>query len=187
MKRTRKPLFHRLLFSLMAASLAGCAFFTPSKEPPHTVDQVDLEAYMGRWYEIASFPNWFQKGCVCTTADYRMASGYVEVINTCRRNSPESPQDKASAKAFPVEGSGNARLKVQFQWPFKGDYWIIHVDEDYRHAVVGHPKRKYLWILARAPAITSEAFHRLVSVARDKGYPVERLRMTSQSCFENAP
>jgi apolipoprotein D and lipocalin family protein len=171
----------------MLLSLCGAVGASAAKTPDrsgHTVPQVDLERYMGKWYEIASFPNWFQRGCCCTTAEYRMSGDAVEVTNTCRKGSPAGSLDVASGRAYTVEGSGNAQLKVQFLWPFKGDYWIIALGDHYEVAVVGHPRRKYLWILSRSPQLEEDVFQGLVALAHAKGYDVDRLRKTDQSCHE---
>ena len=174
------------MLALLAAALtliiSGCVFFWRGEYPDHTVDSVDLSRYMGRWYEIASFPNWFQKGCLCTTADYALADGHVTVINSCRRGSPLGKLDVATGKAYVVPDTNNAQLRVQFQWPFKGDYWVIALDENYQYAMVGHPQKKYLWILSRSPIMDDATYARLVGIAAAKGYDVSRLQKTDQTC-----
>ena len=88
-----------------------------------TVPNVDLNKYAGKWYEIASYPQRFQKGCHCTTAEYTLSEkGYVIVENRCNRNSVTGKESYIKGKAFVEEGSGNAKLKVQFFWPFKAKY-----------------------------------------------------------------
>ncbi len=86
-------------------------------------------------------------------------------------------------KAFPVPGSSNAKLKVQFQWPFRGDYWIIALDEDYTHALVGTPDRQNLWVLGRSPFMAPTLYQNLVHLAQQKGFDIDHLHMTNQSCF----
>lgn len=151
--------------------------------PLQTVPKVDLMKYMGTWYEISSFPQRFQKGCRCTTAAYSMTDkGSVLVLNRCRKDSASGKLSQARGKAFVVEGSGNAKLKVQFFWPFRGDYWIIDLAEDYSYAVVGAPDRDYLWILARTPRMDEALYERLVTRCADKGFDTSRLRRTDQAC-----
>lgn len=82
-----------------------------------------------------------------------------------------------------MPGSHNAKLKVQFQWPFRGDYWILTVAEDYTHALVGTPDRQYLWILSRSPFMAPTLYQNLVNLARQKGFDTEHLHLTDQSCF----
>ncbi len=148
----------------------------------HSVAGVDLARYSGLWYEIASLPARFQEGCVCSTAEYRVIGDYVEVTNSCRQESPQGKLRRVTGKARPVPGSNNSRLKVTFFWPFSGDYWIVGLDPDYRWAMVGHPQRKYLWILSRQPELDEKTFVALLERARVLGYPVERLRRSDQSC-----
>lgn len=170
---------------LLASLFLACTAFAPAAEdkPLATVPSVDLQRYMGLWYEIASFPQRFQKGCHCTTAEYSMTDkGYVRVVNTCRKDSAEGKVKAANGKAFVVEGSGNAKLKVQFFWPFRGDYWIIDLAADYSHAVVGDPSRKYLWILARTPKMDETLYREIVSRIAAKGFDVAKLVLQDQSC-----
>ena len=140
-----------MLLVLLAMPLA--AGETAEDAPLRTVAGVDLDRYLGTWYEIASYPAWFQKGCTGSTATYSLQTdGRIRVVNQCFRKSLDGPRKTSTGKAVVVDGSSNAKLKVWFFWPFKGDYWIIDLDPDYRWAVVGVPSRKYLWILSRTPA-----------------------------------
>jgi apolipoprotein D and lipocalin family protein len=144
-----------------------------------TVMKVDLERYLGRWYEIGSFPMFFQRNCVAdTTAEYspREAGGIV-VLNRCRTTDGFI---EAEGKAVVVPESGNARLKVSFFWPFSSDYWIVGLDDDYRWAVVGNPSRKYLWILSRTPVLPVVELEKARAAAVAQGYDLARLRMTVQ-------
>jgi len=150
-----------------------------------TVQSVDLNRYIGKWYEIASFPQSFQKGCNCTTAEYSLTDdNYIRVINSCRKDSPDGKLKTANGKAFIVDGSNNSKLKVQFFWPFKGDYWIIDLDNDYNYAVVGHPSRKYLWILSRTPQMDDVLYDSIVKRAEAKGFDISKLQITNQSCID---
>jgi apolipoprotein D and lipocalin family protein len=173
-----------ILFAAIAPMfLANSGYaFVKNEQTDHTVPQVDLQRYMGRWYEIASFPNWFQKGCHCTIAEYKLSGNGVLIRNSCRKGSSQGELKIAGGKAFAVPGSNNSQLKVQFQWPFWGHYWIIALDENYEYAVVGHPKRKYLWVLSRNPLMGEETYRKLEEIARAKGYDVNRLKKTDQSC-----
>jgi apolipoprotein D and lipocalin family protein len=149
-----------------------------------TVPQVDLERYAGTWYEIAAFPQRFQKGCTGTTATYTMhPKGYVRVENQCFKDSLNGPEKKISGKAFPVEGSGNSKLKVQFFWPFKADYWIVDLDPNYEWAVVSHPSKKYLWILNRTPVMEGALYGEILSRLEARGFDLSKLKMTNQMEF----
>lgn len=156
-----------------------------NKLPPvETVKEVDIARYMGKWFEIAAFPQRFQKGCHCTTAEYELsAKGTVRVVNVCRRGGPDGKISRARGKAWVVPGSGNARLKVQFFWPFKGNYWIIDLADDYGYAVVGDPTRKYLWILSRTPRMDPALYDEIVRRVEAQGFDTTKLVKADQSCF----
>jgi apolipoprotein D and lipocalin family protein len=167
------------LLVLPAIFWMGCS----STAPLDTVEKIDLQSYMGRWYEIASFPNRFQKGCQCTTAEYELSeNGYVKVINKCRKDSITGKLSEANGKAFVVNGSNNTKLKVQFFWPFRGDYYIIDIAPDYNYAVVGNPSRKYLWILSRTPVMDDSLYKSLADRAKGKGFDITKLVKTNQDC-----
>lgn len=169
----------RILALMMMVGLFSCSRDTV---PLKTVAQVDLQKYAGTWYEIALLPQRFEKGCHCTTATYTVKDDYVEVLNRCRKDSPEGKEKKIKGKAFVVEHSGSAKLKVQFFWPFKGDYWIIALADDYSYAMVGAPNREYLWILSRTPKMDQATYDKLVAQAKAQGFPVDQLIKTDQSC-----
>ena len=146
-----------------------------------TVPNVDLNKYIGKWYEIASYPQRFQKGCQCTTAEYSLSEkGYVIVENRCNKDSVNGKQSYIKGKAFIEKGSGNSKLKVQFFWPFKGKYWIIDLADDYSYAVVSHPNKKYLWILSRTPVMDNATYQQILSRLREKGFDLTKLQVTKQ-------
>ena len=173
---------------LLIICAAGMGFMACSGGPPpkdHSVDRVNLVRYMGRWYEIASYEPWFQKGCFCTTADYGlMRDGTVAVTNICCKGSPVGEKDIALGTAKVVRGSRGSRLKVSFQWPFEGDYWIVGLDPEYQWALVGHPHKKYLWVLSRQPAMDDALYESLKAKAKALGYDVSRLKKTVQTCWK---
>lgn len=160
-------------------SLAGCA----SRSDLPTVAAVDLDRYQGRWYEIARVPNSFQRHCAGdVTAEYTaQPDGSIRVVNRCVREDGSSEQAVAKAKA--VRGSRNAKLRVNFGIPFAtGDYWILALDErDYQWSLVGHPSRKYLWILSRTPTMDDALYKRIVARAVALGYDAGQIERTPQN------
>lgn len=169
--------------ALLTGAAAFVAFKKPENKPLATVPYVDLQKYTGTWYEIASFPQRFQKGCHCSKAEYKLhPEGYVEVSNSCRKNSPTCDLKAVTGKAFVVDKETNAKLKVQFFWPFKGDYWIIELAPDYSYAVVGEPSREYLWILSRTREMDKNLYQEIVSRTAAKGFDVSKLQITDQTC-----
>lgn len=162
------------LYFLMLTSIA-------MSQTLKTVPYVDLKKYAGKWYEIASLPQRFQKGCNCTTAEYTLTDkDFVKVENRCNKDSVNGKKSYIKGKAFVVENSGNAKLKVQFFWPFRGKYWIIDLAEDYSYAVVGHPNRKYLWILSRTPKINETTYQQIISRIKENGFDISKIELTKQ-------
>lgn len=166
-----------LVFALSLASTDAA--------PVKPVAALDLDRYAGRWYEIARYPNRFQRSCAGdVTATYqRRDDGRIRVVNRCRREDGTANEAEGVARA--VDGSGNARLKVRFApaWlsalPFVwADYWVIGLAEDYQWAVVGTPDRKYLWVLSRAATLSSDDWDRALAKVRENGYDPSRLERT---------
>lgn len=156
--------------------------FSMKAQELKTVAQVDLDRYTGKWYEIASYPMIFQKGCHCTTATYtKSPKGFVIVENRCNKGSVDGPESYIKGKAFVAKNSGNAKLKVQFFWPFRANYWIIDLAEDYSYAVVSDPGRSTLWILSRTPEMDQEVYDAILEKLEDWGFDLSRLRRTIQS------
>lgn len=154
----------------------------PSLMNSQTIDSlphVDLKRYAGKWYEIASYPQRFQKGCHCTTAEYTLSDkGYVIVENRCNRDSINGKQTYIKGKAFVEKDSGNAKLKVQFFWPFRAKYWIIDLADDYSYAVVSHPNKKYLWILSRTPQMDAQVYEHILLRLKNKGFDLDKIQKT---------
>ncbi len=170
---------HQWIRWLAGASAFAASLALAEAPPVQAVAAVDLARYSGKWYEIASFPMFFQRQCVGdTTAEYTLRSdGEVSVLNRCRT---EDGFDQAEGRAWPVEGGRNARLKVSFFWPFRSDYWVIGLDPGYGWAVVGNPNRKYLWILSRTPQLPQDRLDLALASARAQGYELAQLRYTRQ-------
>ena len=168
--------------ALATAALSGCARHTWPESDLPVVDYVDPDQYMGTWYEIASFPLGPQEGCTGTSATYTLLdNGRVEVFNQCFLDSLDGKEKSITGKAWIVDEDTNARLKVEFFWPFAADYWIIGLDEDYEWALVGHPEREYLWILSRTPQMEDDTYNLLLDELEGPlGYDLSRLTDTLQ-------
>jgi apolipoprotein D and lipocalin family protein len=149
-------------------------------QEPKTVPFVDLKKYAGTWYEIARYPNRFQKKCVGDVrATYSLkADGKIDVLNQCVQANGKIKTAKGRGKV--VDHTGNAKLKVTFFWPFYGDYWILHLDSDYTFAVVGEQDRKYLWILSRTPEMDSNLYNNILERITQQGYDISKLIRTPQ-------
>ncbi|OMO90922.1 hypothetical protein COLO4_18771 [Corchorus olitorius] len=152
------------------------------------VKGLDIERYMGRWYEIASFPSRFQpKDGKDTRATYTLnEDGTVHVLNETFTDGKRGFIEGTAYKADPK--SDEAKLKVKFYVPpflpiipVVGDYWVLYIDEDYQYALIGQPSRRYLWILSRMTHIDEEIYNQLVEKAKEEGYDVSKLHKTPQS------
>jgi lipocalin/uncharacterized protein YbjT (DUF2867 family)/ligand-binding SRPBCC domain-containing protein len=188
--RTHSPVARRWAAAIavaVAATLQPASACAQTRAPVRTVSLVDLDRYAGDWFEIARFPNRFQRQCLGDVrASYaRRADGRLDVVNRCRTS---NGQTEARGVARIVDEQTFARLKVRFApawlsflplvW---GDYWIIALAPDYSWAVVGDPGRDYLWILARVPRLDDESIALARAAARDNGFDVERLVPTRQA------
>lgn len=161
-----------------AAALSAAA----APEPLATVPSVDVERYLGRWYQVAYYPNFFQRECTgATTADYaKRDDGTISVVNACRTATGDTRVEGVARIVGP------AKLEVRFApaWlsflPFVwGDYWVIDLAPDYSHAVVGAPSREYLWILARSPQLDEAVYQRIVGRLSALGYDPAKVVRTS--------
>ncbi|STR45274.1 lipocalin family protein [Iodobacter fluviatilis] len=161
-----------LLLSLMISGTA-CA-------EPVTIASLDLDRYLGRWYEIASFPMYFQRMCVAdTTAEYtKQGDDKIGVLNRCRKQ--DGSFAEAGGHASVVPNSGNAKLKVSFFWPFSADYWVFGLGDDYQWALVGNPNHKYLWLLSRSQTISRQDLNAALDIAKEQGFDISQLNYTLQ-------
>ena len=180
----------RSLSSLLALGLMACAgpMLAPSeahalgkgKQFPElkTVEYVDVNRYLGKWYEISAIELWFEKGCKGVTANYSLLpDGKLRVINTCYKDSLDGELKVANGKAKIVDTESNSKLKVTFFWPFYGDYWIIELGENYEYAVVGSPDRETLWVLSRTPTMDPTVYAGILDRMSAKAFDVTQLRM----------
>ena len=165
----------QFLVSIAASLILGAC--TTSHAPLATVSAVDLERYVGTWYEIARLPNWFQNKCVADTrATYAIEDARVSVLNECRTAAGVFEQAKGIAQV--VEGSQGAKLRVSFFRPFYGDYWILALDPDYRWVLVGEPGRDYAWVLARTPQLDPATLDALLAQAAALGFDRQAFLLT---------
>lgn len=142
----------------------------------NTVESVDLNKYLGKWYEVASIPQSFQKQCVAnTTAEYSFAEDdLIQVLNTCETK--DGTRTEADGRARVEDTNSNAKLKVTFvkifDWVFAfgGNYWILDFAPDYSYALVGDPTTEYAWILTRSPRVELSTFVRAEQVLKANGY-----------------
>jgi apolipoprotein D and lipocalin family protein len=147
---------------------------------PQPCKPVLLDDYLGLWYEIGRYENAFERGLEGVTAEYRARpDGAIQVINTGRRGSPSGRVSTARGVARVVDGSGGAKLKVSFFGPFFfGDYWVLDHADDYAWSIVGEPSGRYLWLLCRASAPSTEVRATMEARARELGYDMGLIHAT---------
>ncbi len=172
------------------AILALCACNAMANDGPGalvTIPTLDVPRYMGTWYEIAKYPNRFQKKCISNTrADYSaQADGTVRVLNRC--TTKDGDVSEAIGQARQIGGSTSPKLEVRFApawlsfipWVW-GDYWVIDLDPAYQLVAVSEPKRDYLWVLSRTPTVPAKAYEELVARLEKKGFDSRKLERTPQ-------
>jgi apolipoprotein D and lipocalin family protein len=169
-----------VLYLIFTFTGLGCSS-VPSKSIPvlQTVSYVDLDRYLGKWYEIARYPHSFEEGCFGPTAFYeKLANEKIRVTNQCRQNSPTGELNEAIGMAEIIDDKSNAKLEVQFFWPFTGNYWIIDLDENYQYAIVSEPNRQYLWILSRLPKMEEALLNKLKRKLTNLGFDLTYLSLS---------
>lgn len=167
---------------LSAAALGAYALLHKPNHPELPVEpSVDLDRYLGEWYEIAHLPFKYEKGCYGVKAVYaKRDDGDIDVLNICHKDSLTGELDIVKGKACVVDTKTNAKLKVTFFWPFSGDYWILKVGKKYDYALVGTPDRDNLWILSRTPQLEEKQLQKLINHAQRVGFDTSKLIYTTQ-------
>jgi apolipoprotein D and lipocalin family protein len=166
-------------------AFAGPSGRAPNAPPLVSVSPFEPARYMGKWYEIARYPNGFERNCQGVTAEYSLRQdGKISVLNTCRTGTKNGKSRPARGVASVMPGSNGSRLAVNFA-PIplpkgQGNYWVIYLDPDYQTAVVGEPKGEYLWFLSRTPRITPAQRATLNQAAVRAGYRLDMLEEVSQ-------
>lgn len=174
-----------MVLAIVAIPLAIKTMQARAETQVKAVEKVDIDQYIGKWYEIARLPMYFQRKCASdTTAEYAInTSKTLKVLNTCQTK--QGKINTAHGLAT-VKNTGNSQLTVSFlptglRWlPFtQGDYWILRVDSDYTVALVGGPSKKYLWILSRTPTIDDKLYQSYLDTAKQQGFDISKLIRTS--------
>jgi apolipoprotein D and lipocalin family protein len=171
-----KTVFKTTLILSMILLFTACS----TKNPPlQTVEKVDLEKYLGTWYEIARFEHFFERDCKNVTANYSMMDAdTIKVINRCTKITTNE-KGEAQGRAYATD-EANSKLKVSFFRPFYGDYWVLILDKDYNYAVVGTPSREYLWILSRENKIPASVKNEILQKLPTLGFDTSKLIWTIQ-------
>lgn len=157
--------------------LSSCSFGGKMK----TVNQVDLQRFMGSWYVIAIIPNFIEKNAVNGIESYKLNdNNSIDIEYRFHKNSPEGKQKVMHPKAWVYDKETNAEWRVQFFWPFKFPYLIIDLADDYRYTVIGVPNRKFVWIMSRTPEITDSDYEKILARLKKNGYEIEKIKKMPQ-------
>lgn len=158
--------------------MAACAHMP--REPIPTVAQVDLPRFMGKWYVIASIPTFLEKDAYNAVESYSLNSdGTIATTFTFRRGALDGPVKVMKPRGW-VRDSTHSVWAMQFIWPFKAQYLIAYLDNDYSETIIARNSRDYVWIMARAPTIGESEYGRLVARVSNLGYDASKLRRVPQ-------
>jgi lipocalin len=162
---------------LSILGMLGCKTSSALK----TVPALDINKYAGTWYEIGRFPHSFEKSLNRVSATYEIKdNGKIKVLNVGYSKTDSTKKKEITGTAWVPNSQEPGKIKVQFFWPFAGDYWVIHLDEAYTEAVVGSPGLDYLWILSRNTEMAEADYQRLLQVAADAGFDTKRVERVKQ-------
>ncbi len=165
------------LFTLGFGVLVGCQ----TMEPIQTVDYVDLKRFMGDWYVIANIPTIFEKDAYNAVESYSLAeNGTVETTFTFRKGGFDGKLKRYNPTGYIKNTESNAVWGMQFIWPFRSDYRIVYLNQQYTHTVIGRNKRDYVWVMARTPSIPDEEYARIIALLAEQGYDISRLQKVPQ-------
>ncbi|MEN8927918.1 MAG: lipocalin family protein [Flavobacteriales bacterium] len=158
--------------------MVGCK----AKKELATVSPLDLEQYRGTWYEIARFDHSFEKNLSCVSATYTIREdGKVDVLNK-GYNTKKEKWSEANGIAKVPNAEKPGEIKVSFFRPFYGDYFVMKLDKDYKHVLVGSPTRKFLWVLSRTKTMSQEVYANYINFAEGKGFDTSKLMKVAQVC-----
>jgi apolipoprotein D and lipocalin family protein len=154
-------------------------------KPIHTVEHVDLDRFMGDWYVIANIPTFIEKDAYNAIETYRLDDdGTVATTFKFNKGSPDGPLKTYHPRGYIRDKASNAVWGMQFIWPFKAEYRIIFVSEDYSKTVIGRSKRDYVWIMAREPAISDDEYASITNFLQEQGYDIKDLQKVPQGIDE---
>ena len=157
--------------------ISGCQ----TLKPIHTVEYVDLNRFMGDWYVIANIPTFIEKDAYNAIESYRLDDdGTVTTTFRFNKGSLDGPLKEYRPRGFIRDKKSNAVWGMQFVWPFKAEYRIIFLTDDYSQTVIGRSKRDYVWIMAREPSIPDEEYGAILGFLQEQGYDIKKLQKVPQ-------
>lgn len=174
-----RSLLHLLCGMLTVITISSCS--ASENINTTTVKELDLNRFLGQWYEIARFDHTFERGMVGCTATYSLnADGTIKVVNAGYKNNLDGKFKETEGKARRPNDAEPGKLEVAFFWNFYADYYVLELADDYRYALIGSKKSKYLWILSRTPKMDETDLNHVLETARTRGYDTEKLIWVEQ-------
>ena len=157
--------------------LVSCANY----QPMQTVDYVDLKRFMGDWYVIANIPTFIEEGAHNAVESYQLEEdGSIATTFTFRDGASDGEMKIYTPRGFIQDKRTNAVWDMQFIWPFKADYRVVYLSEDYKHTIIGRNKRDYVWIMARTPTVEEADYQSMLKVVEELGYDVRKVQRVPQ-------
>ena len=178
---------HTSTKKLIGAALGGCltlgltACAGTVQKPITTVSKVELKRFMGNWYVIANIPTFIEKGAHNAVESYAMnADGTVATTFEFNAGGFDGQRKDYHPTGYIVDTESNAVWGMQFLWPFKSEYRIIWLNDDYTQTIIGRTKRDYVWIMARTPSIPQADYEQLMRFLNDEGYDIRKVQKVPQ-------
>lgn len=179
-----RPSLHQIVAALSLLGILGCG----SAPTIPTVEALDLKRFMGDWYVIANIPTVFEKNAFNAIESYRLDSdGSVETTFRFNKGGFDGPEKIYHSRAFVVDKDSNAHWGMQFVWPFKAEYRVVFLSEDYSRTIIGRSKRDYVWIMAREPSIPDADYAKLLDLLKSYGYDTRLVQKVPQQIPGMAP
>jgi len=181
MTKIKKTLLLLPLITLMAA----CG--SQNVKPIHTVEYVDLNRFMGDWYVIANIPTFIETDAYNAIETYQMNDdGSIATTFTFHQGSPDGDRKQYNPTGFIVDQQSNALWDMQFIWPFKAEYRVIYLDDDYQTTIIGRSKRDYVWLMSRQPGIDENSYRSLLRFIQTQGYDIDKVQKVPQVWSQNS-
>ena len=176
---------NNLLVLSLITLLSACG--SQNLKPIDTVEHVDLKRFMGEWYVIANIPTFIETDAYNAIETYKMnEDGSIATTFTFRQGSAEGNRKQYNPTGFIVDKQSNALWDMQFIWPFKAEYRVIYLDDDYQTTIIGRSKRDYVWLMSRQPAIDENNYRSLLRFIQSQGYDIDKVQKVPQVWSQNS-
>ena len=176
---------NNLLVLSLITLLSACG--SQNLKPIDTVEHVDLKRFMGEWYVIANIPTFIETDAYNAIETYKMnEDGSIATTFTFRKGSAEGNRKQYNPTGFIVDKQSNALWDMQFIWPFKAEYRVIYLDDDYQTTIIGRSKRDYVWLMSRQPGIDENSYRSLLGFIQSQGYDIDKVQKVPQVWSQNS-